>query len=1345
MRRYILIFVLSLVALAIVSTGVGWYLLHDEAFLKSQLRSQTLKYTGRDLTLNGPVQLNLGRVTTLEARDVHFANATWADQPDMVAAGRLRISIDLSSLFDDQIIFPAVSLEDVKVRLVRNDQGEPNWDMFPETEPEAGPSPPSPRREKLPLVLRDLKISNGEIYLASPKLEDPLDIRISQLAMQHLENDRWQSKLAGSLNEQSLSLDGWFAPFDALIFGGPLEHDLNIGLGEISLQSSGSLKDARTGEGANLITSIQGPDIEILLLEFKLPPFSEGPFDYQLTLNTEGKMTKIELDGDLGSVDIKANGELDQLLNPGDGNLQLSIDGPNLGALAKVFGIEGLVEDAFSHESHAMFKGDEIHFNKAMLKTDSDHLEIGGHFNRGVGFAGTELTVRFGTDEAGRWTTVFGQPQQEIGPLELDANLNSDSSGLMSIKAKVSQGPTTLDVEGALGHLPDALQPDLNIEFNSPDPSHLAAIAGLQLIPATPLAVQGRFGYKDKQIQLGKVRVNLAGDLTDIDGTINLSDRYAGSNLKLQVDVKNAGDLGRLLGHEGIPEQPVKLGAELKPEGNGLAFKVTDGNLGDIQLELEGRIPDLQQPLKIDGNFDIKLPSLNDVTLFFPKIKLPDASFSARGKLESKDNAVQLDNLYIDLAGDTATINGLLKLENHYAGSDLHAELDIKNVAALGRLFGQDGLPEQPTKMTLNVTPSGEGMAFELHDSKLGAIKADLQGKITDMAQPLAMDADFDIQLPRLSDIDLLVPQMKLPDAPFSAQGSLRSRDKGVQLNNVIITLAADQAKVNGLLKLENRYAGSDLRAELDIKNAATLGRLFGKDGLPEEPFKVNLAVKPNGKGMAFELNDGDLRDAQVAIKGQIADLDYPMFMDADFDIQLPRLSEISFLFPDKDLPDTPFTAKGLLRNQKTRTHLEQVYLELGDIKVTVDGDLLADNRFDLSIKAGGIDASVLAEIIGKPMPAEAFSVSTQLAGSPAELNFTNLDAKLGKSQAAGELTVGLGDVTQIRGQITSPQLDLSHWMPEKDEEEAAPEPTTQRQWMFDDTPVMDWMPQGMDVEADIQVSKLILANTSLSDFELGLKMYDQFLQVKPFSYQGQLGGRFEMEIQLDGRGSKPKMHFTANGKDIRAGMLSAPGQDPLTYPPVESETTLDARGATRREMASSLNGKSRIYIGSGQVANAGLDLFFSDFLTQLFSTLNPFAETSEYTQLDCGVIAAEAESGVVTVFPVIYHTEQLTILSEGSVDLNTEDINLAFNTKPRKGIGLNAGTLINPLIKVGGRLTAPAVEMDAAGGIKSGGLAVATLGISVLAKSFSDRFLSSQDPCGEARMALELRDSNKK
>jgi uncharacterized protein involved in outer membrane biogenesis len=222
-------------------------------------------------------------------------------------------------------------------------------------------------------------------------------------------------------------------------------------------------------------------------------------------------------------------------------------------------------------------------------------------------------------------------------------------------------------------------------------------------------------------------------------------------------------------------------------------------------------------------------------------------------------------------------------------------------------------------------------------------------------------------------------------------------------------------------------------------------------------------------------------------------------------------------------------------------------------------------------------------------------------------------------------------------------------------------------------------------------------------------------------------------------------MQLEANGNNVRIGLMAAPEQNAQTYPPMEIEADLVAIGSTQREMASSLDGKVRIFHGSGQLASAGMDMLFSDFLTQLFTQLNPFAETSEYTQLECSVFAAEAEAGLITAFPLIIHTEQLTILSEGTVDLNTEKLDLSFNTKPRTGIGLSPGMVINPLIKVGGRLTSPTVEIDPEGTLKSGGLAVATIGLSLVAKSLSDRFLSSKDPCGDARKELEKRDAGNK
>jgi hypothetical protein len=123
-------------------------------------------------------------------------------------------------------------------------------------------------------------------------------------------------------------------------------------------------------------------------------------------------------------------------------------------------------------------------------------------------------------------------------------------------------------------------------------------------------------------------------------------------------------------------------------------------------------------------------------------------------------------------------------------------------------------------------------------------------------------------------------------------------------------------------------------------------------------------------------------------------------------------------------------------------------------------------------------------------------------------------------------------------------------------------------------------------------------------------------------------------------------------------------------------------------------------------------------------------------------VLAADVSDGMVNVFPVIIQTDQVTILSQGVIDLDTEKIDFSFHTKTRKGLGLSVGMLINPFIRVGGNLASPVLELDPAGSAIKGGLAVATAGLSLVAKSVSDRFLSSKNPCGDALKDIARRDS---
>ena len=298
---------------------------------------------------------------------------------------------------------------------------------------------------------------------------------------------------------------------------------------------------------------------------------------------------------------------------------------------------------------------------------------------------------------------------------------------------------------------------------------------------------------------------------------------------------------------------------------------------------------------------------------------------------------------------------------------------------------------------------------------------------------------------------------MQLPDAPFMARGRLDSTDKKIQLQKVTVNLGGNQANIDGHINLVDRYAGSTLNFDLDIKNAGDLGRMFGKDGLPDQPMNLTATVKPAGKGLDFKVSDGDLRDIDLDLEGHIADLEQPQLVDANFNIKLPRLSDIQFLLPNQELPDLPFKASGRLANHQTRTRLDQVQLELGQIKANVDGNLLPDNHFQLAIKATGPDASRLDKLAKTSLPPESFSLSTSLNGNPSELEFKrNCPLSLGKSQVDGDMTIGLGDVTQIKGKINSSNLDLSHWYTQvpKTKEEAK-DRQSKRQWMFDDTPVM--------------------------------------------------------------------------------------------------------------------------------------------------------------------------------------------------------------------------------------------------------------------------------------------------
>ncbi|NNK33305.1 MAG: AsmA family protein [Xanthomonadales bacterium] len=1200
MRKIILIALIVLIVIPTILLATAWYLLGNENFLKNQVSRVALEQTGRELSIDGPLQIDLGRETRIFAEGIRFQNAAWAEAPDMVEIGRLEVGLTIPSLWKDTVVVPVLALGDCHIKLQKNAAGEANWDVLPKDEE---PAEPQPQRTDLPVLLEDLSIRNCRLDVAGANRDRALALEIDEIGLQMDEASHTRGEGSGLLNGEGFSFAGWITPLNAFLAGGKLEHELRLDYGDVSLQSGGTLEDAVKMAGADIEARMLGPDMGEVLGRFELPPLSEGPFDFRVRLDSKGQMTALDVNGDLGSLEIRAAGEIDRLAGPQFGQVDLAVTGPNLEAVGAVLGEIGLVPEPFTIEGKVIFDAGIIKAQPLVFETLEDRIEMSGVLGPAPAFASSDLEIQLVSNELGRWRGRVGLPQTLAGPASVNGRVFSDAAGKFSVDAQIRRlGGASMDISGSIGDMQGVLEPDLQIDAHAPDLQPLGRILGVEKLPAAPLSARGGVRLADQTVHLNAVDIDLNGHRAVLNGAINLKDHYAGSHLDLDFDSPNVAELGQLFGETGLPDQPLSLKLALEPEGEGLAFQVQDGDMGDIQIEIEGTLANMERPQDVTARFDVNLPSL--------------------------------------------------------------------------------------------------------------------------------------------SMLDFLAPDRDLPDLPLAVKGNAANSEAATQLDQILVTVGRHRASVDGRLNHAENQAGSKLNIALDIADIAELGTLLGQEGLPPGPLKLDVVLQPREKGLVFQVKDGNQGDIQLDIEGNIADMAEPLGVDATFDVYLPSLRMLGFLAPDRELPDLPLSVKGGMQNEQTVTRMEQVRLKLGRLEGGIDGSIGTDEQFDLSVEVTGPDASVFSELAGQDLPADPYSVATNLKGTPEALDLEGLAIALGETRVNGDLNIGLGERKRISGRIDAPHIDLSWWRTEETEAEAEPE-SAPSDWMFEDTPVLQIDDYGLDTDLNIAVAKLDMGNTLIRDIALGIELSPNLLRVDPLALSGEVGGSVSGQLFVDARSGPTQMRYSLNGSALRLGLLAMEEQDPNTYPPMDLEIEFNGAGTTRREMMAGLNGKFRLYLDSGQIASAGVGLIFSDFISELFSLLNPFAKSSPYTTLDCAAAAADITDGQVEAFPIVFHTQDITIVSEGQVDLKTEKLDFSFNTKPRKGVGLSAGVLVNPFIKVGGRLVSPSVELDPERAVVSSGLAVATVGVSLLAKSLSDRFLSSKDPCGDARKEIEKRESS--
>ena len=270
--------------------------------LKEPIEDAVAAATGRNLNIEGDLDIDWGLRPRLEAGALQFANADWSEEPVMAEAGAIAVSIDIPALFTGELVIPELRLVEPRLLLERHADGRANWELRDEEEP------PEPTR--LPNIER-LQIENGRLHYR--ELDGSTDLQVTVVSGDRAARDAngtqaqdLHIKGEGRLNGEVFALD---ARGDSLLglYDSEQPYQLRVELEaeETQISVAGAMRDPQAFDGLDLQIDMAGPDPARLnkLLAIALPNLP--PYQVRGKLQREGKVWRFrDFAGEVGDSDL---------------------------------------------------------------------------------------------------------------------------------------------------------------------------------------------------------------------------------------------------------------------------------------------------------------------------------------------------------------------------------------------------------------------------------------------------------------------------------------------------------------------------------------------------------------------------------------------------------------------------------------------------------------------------------------------------------------------------------------------------------------------------------------------------------------------------------------------------------------------------------------------------------------------------------------------------------------------------------------------------------------------------------------------------------------------------------
>ena len=299
----VLVFLLAAVLLLIALWDWNWF--------KGPVERAVQAKTGRALHI-GNLDVDLGRVTTIRADSITFANAQWARQPKMASADRVEIDVRVWPLLRGSVQLPEIRLTrpDALLQTAPKADQAGNWDFMGES---SGGEP---------LQLRRLHIDDGRLQFLDER--GRTNIQVAVRSGEPKQADAAPPLLVsgkGSWQGNAFTLNGnTESPLELTNSGHPFRIHLDGRAGATHAVASGTLINPFQFQTFKLRFRLSGQDLEDLypLVGIALPSTPPYRLDGQLSRDHQvwgyEKFNGTVGDSDLGGdVKVEVGGERPRL------------------------------------------------------------------------------------------------------------------------------------------------------------------------------------------------------------------------------------------------------------------------------------------------------------------------------------------------------------------------------------------------------------------------------------------------------------------------------------------------------------------------------------------------------------------------------------------------------------------------------------------------------------------------------------------------------------------------------------------------------------------------------------------------------------------------------------------------------------------------------------------------------------------------------------------------------------------------------------------------------------------------------------------------------------------------